>query len=111
MAKIYTSVLLLPFLLLFQVVASDPGDITSYNVHPASVEIQCTNAEIRITAYADDIFRFDVKPHSITFDPLPVPVLTDSLSGFIFQISDTPDSLIVGTSAYIIEFQNRYSFR
>lgn len=93
------------FVLTFRLFAGEPGDIQSYTIHPASVEIQCTQAKIRITAYLENAFRFDVIPENVNFNPLPVPELADSLPQFTFQIHETPDTLTVSSSRYRIQFQ------
>jgi alpha-glucosidase (family GH31 glycosyl hydrolase) len=85
--------------------AQEPGNLLSYSVYPASVELQCSQAKVRITAYADDIFRMDIRPDNVIFDPLPVPELSDSLLSFSFQVDDSSTTLNIGAPGYSIEFQ------
>ncbi len=96
--------ILLP-LLSYTLLAQEPGNILSYTVYPASIEIQCSQARVRVTAYASDIFRIDIKPDSVMFDPLAIPELADSLLNFSFQVQDSSTTLKIISPGYSIEFQ------
>lgn len=98
----------IPIFLLFlssKLFTQGPGDIVSYTVYPASVEIQCSQAKVRLTAYASNIFRVDIKPEGVMFDPLTVPELADSLLNFAFQVQDSSTILKIISTGYSVEFQ------